>query len=150
MNKNSRFLSRGILSNPVSWAVDKWVVGYYSEHPVSKDGPMVPFITELKSCNMLQIVPSSMGQCTGKSAAKSYRGTLPEDLLIFEGDKLLQRGYTDRDGLEWEDEEGIVEYSKSETRFFCTGIGGQFIPKNVEIIGTIHDVGDSKTMLKDI
>ena len=36
--------------------------------------------------DVVEVDPATVGQCTGLSAIKSYRGSRPEDLLIFEGD----------------------------------------------------------------
>jgi len=101
-------------------------------------------------------------QCTGLSAAKSYRGTRPEDLMIFEHDKVLANGtryVCDRDMSDARKfvHGGIKDITHSELgrfEFICQWNNNfscfQFIGENYteicidvnnrdfEIIGTIH------------
>lgn len=89
-------------------------------------------------------------QCTGLSAAKSYRGEKPEDLLIWEGDVLkLYRSCPDAKYTIIRN----VYYDSDEAGFYVKDyperpMGTSIIHpakkewcERAEIIGTIHEVG---------
>ena len=83
----------------------------------------------------VSVIPSTVGQCTGVSAMKSYRGDRPEDLLIFEDDIV-----TDPTGLYIRAQ--VIWHEKNLAWGVLT-LGGKNYPlcaeHNCEIIGTIHD-----------
>lgn len=81
-------------------------------------------------------------QCTGLSAAKSYRGARPEDLLIFAGDRYTGNiqenhgfGRVIYGSIEWQGGAFLLHEFFSLKNFGIDKI------KNIEIIGTIHEEG---------
>jgi len=77
----------------------EWLYGYYFEHEppytafgkrsskkfyIGKSGFADWGMT--RPIKFYEVDPETIGQYTGLSAAKSYRGEKPEDLRIFEGD----------------------------------------------------------------
>jgi hypothetical protein len=78
--------------------------------------------------------PSTVGQCTGLRAAKSYRGDKPEDLLIFEGD--IVQGKRGIGHIKWHDKGltgWLVEYPDCRELVYSDN------RQDYEIIGNIHD-----------
>lgn len=110
-----------------------WVVGYYVYNFWKKNETTI----HMPDGGCCTVDPSTVGQCTGLTAAKSYRGDKPEDLLIYEGDICI-------DSLGWvfeviwdnDNARFIGRHSKSRGDTYVCYIGRQ--PK-VEIIGNIHD-----------
>jgi len=105
---------------------------------------ILPLSTETeKYCrNYYEVDPATIGQCTGLSAKKSYRGERPEDLLIFEGD--IAKG-------SYEEIDGRIVYYFEEVKYI-TGQGGWvlgdedafdnldgILAQEVEVVGNIHD-----------
>ena len=79
---NDRYLFRGRRIDN-----GKWVIGHLQEY--ENGGAAIKEPLALWPNALYQSIdPATVGQCTGVSAAKSYRGKEPEDLLIFEGDVL--------------------------------------------------------------
>lgn len=125
----------------------EWVVGYYRinrkrEHLIypndySRHNNIKDFCFEC-----FEVDPSTIGQCTGLHAAKSYRGESDADKLIFEGDILRFVHPHIRRAVEYE-----VVYEKYQFNckdFYHTHFdyptdafseGAQYF----EIIGTIHE-----------
>lgn len=86
-------------------------------------------------------------QCTGLSAAKSYRGDKPEDLLVFEGDIVKRTReitmYRTNEFVENEIYTGAVIYCQT---MFCVDLGykkpllkGHNDNSIYEIIGNIYE-----------
>jgi hypothetical protein len=76
-------------------------------------------------------------RCTGLSASKSYRGNKPEDLLIWEGDKLIHHY-----GFVCSGEKGVVFWDKNKAGFYFIGRSTTtelWRLSNLEIIGNVHE-----------
>ena len=82
--------------------------------------------------------PATVGQCTGLTAAKSYRGTESWDLMVFEGDIVnCSRGCPHE--IYWCAEHGGT-YIGGMPCFYLTGLReGYAWTGSEEIVGTIHD-----------
>jgi len=105
-------------------------------------------LIDLSPCQSIEVDdPTTVGQCTGLSASKSYRGDTAEELLVYEGDILGIDEY--KNGGRW-----IIKWSGGGVQFYAvasdgygsdvesflawSSIVGREIGKNVGIIGTIH------------
>jgi len=81
---NDRILFRGMRVDNKEWFYGQ--VAYFNGQPF--------IIGEIIDCDeeyidiesWWSVDPDTVGQCTGLTAAKSYRGDGPEDRLVFEGD----------------------------------------------------------------
>ena len=86
----------------------------------------------------IRIDQTTLGQCTGLMAAKSYRGTVPDDLLIYEGDIC-----GDNSGWEfevtWDSENArfLGRHSKPRGDTYVCYVGRE---PAAEIIGCVHDL----------
>ena len=90
-------------------------------------------------CYPIGIDITTVGQCTGLSAVKSYRGNKPEDLLIWEGDEVLVSG-TKRVGVYktsviFVKESAMFKLKENKTYF----VDHRSLLKVREIISTIHE-----------
>lgn len=129
---DNRFLYRGKKIFDGEWL--------YGNHRYIKKLNVHQIIPITEEWRRFDVDPSTIGQCTGLYAAKSYRGTELEDLLIFEGDV-----------VKWCDELYITKRGKSGAyygeRVKCNEIPLEedisyifgFSEDAIEIIGNIHD-----------
>ena len=154
---NNRYLFRGKRTD-----TGEWVLGHYGEFHNYHTGETTHQIFERKEPvyktamsayaggQWHMIDESTLGQCTGLSAAKSYRGEKPNDLLIYEGDTLL---WTE-DDISKKEKHGVCEWSEygycltvpsdiASTEFFVVWNLEAVVMRGCEIIGTIHDTEDS-------
>lgn len=113
---------------------DKWYIGYFTVSGADnahfiRDHDDFPY----------QVDPDTIGKCTGLPAKESYRGKVPIDLLVFEGD-LLKR---DRCDMVF-----TVIWDAGGGRFLCVAKGSpdnylmyvsDELHKYATIIGNIHD-----------
>ena len=124
----------------------KWVHGFLMA-PINRphtDLHILPLSTKTeKYCrNYYEIDPATIGQCTGLSAKKSYRGECPEDLLIFEGD-IVKGSYEETDGrivyyfeeVKYITEQGGWILGDEDAFNNLDGISAQ----EVEVVGNVHD-----------
>ena len=93
MKMNNRYLFRGKCE-----ITGKWFYGSLSQTQswdYRKEKALVPCIVHETDRGLLikEVDPATIGQCTGLSAKKSYRGESPKDLLIFEGDTVQADWY---------------------------------------------------------
>ena len=126
---NARYLFRGKYG-------DTWVYGTLSQlvgglHVYDSTGKV-----------HFKVDPTTIGQCTGISAIKSYRGDKPEDLLIFEGDVLrvpIEHYGPDHPVriVEWSGGGYRIRGVGSETGF-CALTSWPMV-NTAEIIGNVHD-----------
>lgn len=123
----------------------------FTTRPDSDNHMMQIFETEF-----IEVIPKTVGQCTGLHAAKSYRGTDPDDLLIWEGDVVIwndgggelkinpQKGWIRKAIVSFKPElcfvlthdtpSGTPEHKFGFSNFIYTETD-----KHIRIIGTIHD-----------
>lgn len=120
----NRYLFRGKRVDNGEWAFGYYAVidgdsyiNIYDRHPPS-----------------IEIIPETLGQCTGLIAAKSYRGESETDRLVFEGDMLkfkYGRGYK------------VAATGWANGRYYLRDIDTRIIYdldfRELEIIGTMHD-----------
>ena len=128
---DNRYLFRGKCET-----TGKWFYGSLSQTQswdYKKEKALVHCIVHETDRGLLikEIDPATVGQCTGLSAKKSYRGDKHEDLLIWEGDVLKAIiGDTEfifpayREDGEWF---GAADQMRAAVR------------SGAEIIGTIYD-----------
>lgn len=85
--------------------------------------------------NEVDVDPATLGQCTGLSAAKSYRGESAEDTMVYEGDIVWLRHCEKKAHVYWD-----LECGAWHLRF---GVDDVDLLSNyfyeVDVIGTIHD-----------
>lgn len=126
----NRYLFRGITVDNREWAYGSYSYGDKSnQHFIS--------VEKWPGCHDFQrIVPETIGQCTGLTAAKSYRGDSELDRMVFEGDIGINKNYSDIFVVKWEMETHgfIAEYEDGARMFLPNG-------KDFKIIGTIYDKG---------
>ena len=139
----------------------EWCVGYYVYFPTAVT------VGDFGGVHSISVPPkdpdcesrtrdinlATLGQCTGISAAKSYRGTEPKDLLIFEGDIVRycdcyipaednDEHITDwRTGtVEWCGDSEYPAFDLDMHDFDSNGISAIFGKgMYIEIIGSIHE-----------
>lgn len=132
---NNRFLFRGKLRDSYKWAygglVDKSKLVVKAK---PSDVPQNARHGVDLHLAYVYVDPTTVGQCTGHTAAKSYRGERPEDRLIFEGDIVKINNLIYK--VIWEDTQYKFEIISDTTYcypYFCSNA------PSCEIIGTIHD-----------
>jgi len=81
---NDRYWFRGMRVDNKEWVYGS--VSYFDEEPFIT-GEIVDWDDEyIAHAWWWKVNPETIGQCTGLTATKSYRGDGPEDRLVFEGD----------------------------------------------------------------
>lgn len=114
---DSRFMFRGKRTDN-----GEWVQGFLAhEESCNTDIPYIGFAS-IKPNDWIEADPATVGQCTGLTAAISYRGEKPEERWIFEGDALGCDG----------DYYGFVHYDIARGRY-C------LVDEDGEITGTCAD-----------
>ena len=115
----------------------KWVYGFLTIDGVGDVNIDVVNSLDIAECYHI-VDPATVGQCTGLTAAKSYRGTEPWDLMVFEGDIVnCSRGCPHE--IYWCAEYGGT-YVGGMPCFYLTGLReGYAWTGSEEIVGTIHD-----------
>ena len=128
----------------------KWVFGWYYHNPFV-DIHSILWAIDHSTFDLKHVIPETVGQSTGLKAKKSYRGTRPEDLEIYEGDIIKWDDCSG--GKYWRYAKVIFENGmygfeviKAEPEWSCE-IGYKFIgnfayqeetEKELEVIGNIH------------
>lgn len=157
----NRYLFRGKRMDTGEWAVGGSIIQFLDD---GKRSIYIPqFSEKCTTCedeheNLLsfesgvfyKVDPTTVGQCTGLTAAKSYRGESEEDRLVFEGDIVYFTvfDYSDADTQY----KGIVKFSGGQwelwkdANFEYYGSDGAFPlylvfeqDDELEIIGNIHE-----------
>lgn len=67
-----------------------WVYGFYAVED-HRHGILYDPNDGIKRLRWVDIDPTTVGQYTGISAVKSYRGSRPDELLVFEGDVVSRK-----------------------------------------------------------
>lgn len=65
-----------------------WIKGDYN-YSIIEEAPAIRHYVNVgwgTKEQFVAVIPETVGQCAGLTAAKSYRGTRPENRLVFEGD----------------------------------------------------------------
>jgi hypothetical protein len=146
---NNRQIYRGKRTKKyVSTDIDNWVYGFYSERPTYTDNgensnsERYRLIENGYKCliSKIEVDESSIGQCTGVEADKSYRGTDPQDLLMFEGD-LVKKHYSDTIyEIVWHSDREYTGWDAVSADMKSVAHAPQFgYNFGFEIIGNIHD-----------
>ena len=125
---------------------DNWPIGCLLDK-----GSRYPVYISTPQC-VVVVDPSTIGQCTGAPARKSYRGEQAEDLLIFEGDIVELYPVHVGGGRAKSLGKHIVRWSNWRAGFWASDIetdnkrqseqrGYLLDTYAVEVVGNIHDGG---------
>ena len=136
---NDRFKFRGKRQGYNNWIYGSLIVlpnnnfGIVQDNDISENDNGDAF-----DFSYAPVVAGTVGQCTGLSAVKSYRGVKPEDLLIFEGD-VIEHKSIDGEWTEW-----IVQFNASYGRWQANNKNEIYditvsLFSVSEIIGNIHE-----------
>jgi len=142
---NDRYLFRGKRADN-----DEWIVGYHCKLILCARGgakllDAIQLVVSHCEVRSYEIDPATLEQCTGLSAVKSYRGTQPEDLLIFEGDIIRDRRSVHAVIYDFDNGRFLgvsnVKYNNQDRYLLYINTELQ---KFVEIIGNVHDKSDGE------
>lgn len=135
---NDRYKLRGKRVDNGEWVYGGFYQGIMSEtnNPFSIDNARIKNII-ITEGTYYHVDPKTVGQCTGLLVAKSYRGTKPDNLLIYEGDILKDKGGEEYK-VEWGDEGAfyIICEDYLDTIYFTELEDFSYF----EIIGNVHEV----------
>lgn len=143
----NRYLFRGKRSNINDPRQGEWVYGdYVGGMAIISNDPEKPYSLDCEKghleCDGVWIVlPDTIGQCTGLTAAKSYRGDGEEERMVFEGD-ILWDGQLEVFGVvAWD--EGTFAWMivhDDECEYLSELVGARsMVATDTSIIGNIHD-----------
>ena len=136
---NDRYFFRGKTSD-----LDVFITGYYY-YSEAENAHYIMGDSNDYGLQKMQVNPSTIGQCTGLLAKKSYQGTHHRDLLIFEGDivkfvstsmSVAHHGIDEGIGVVfWHNYAWGVEFGKHNNFLWEVDIEID----DLEIIGNIYD-----------
>lgn len=146
---DNRYLFRGKRVNN-----GKWVVGNLLPSAVFYD--LVSITTHNNMRNgKIRVDPTTIGQCTGLVAAKSYRGESEADRLIFEGDIIRWNDNVDykedweTSSIEWCGKRDYPAFDMKYHDYDSNGLSHLLgAGYTIEIIGTIHDAKEGDNNAK--
>lgn len=147
---DNRILFRG------KWKYNsEWIYGFLSGENYVSRLEEIDFLGDVEQEYIgYEVISGTVGQCTGLSAAKSYRGDKPEDLLIFEGDIVRRKCSIYKLAVRKPIGERLVigtvfwdEHKKLEAGGWAVKANDEhgnsttyILLADSEIIGTIHDL----------
>jgi len=132
----------------ISFLTGEWIYGSLAYYH-----PGLCQIMPQGSWHWETVDPNTVGKYIGLTAAKSYRGTDPEDRLIYEGDiftadfyPFKRKGKPNYHGIvRWDDENLLWVYEMRCVNPDCRGISNgtreSFCGRcwdSIEILGTVH------------